>query len=256
MDLFGSKASNRHNHGRLRHLRWTFESWPTAADENLSINQATFCGLLPIEMDFLGSERPPITIVMDDCTILDGLLQTTKKQQWQSFLAKYLDQTAFKDSNPITFRFDCNDQSNRLHSSNHAVNETNNKSNIWNCSSAPASFFSILAVTSTQNQQRTSNQRYNNAANHSSAITTNYPINYLGFYWKNVRSMAICYQWRRQRVFDDAERTMNTFIVLSEEQRARQRASSRHIDGQTGTFSLLVTVARNSCLRLMTSHSN
>ena len=76
--LSAQRASNRHDHGRLRHLRWTFESWYTAADENLSINQATFCGPLPIEMEFIGSERPPITIVMDDCAILDGLLADNK----------------------------------------------------------------------------------------------------------------------------------------------------------------------------------
>ena len=160
---------------KLAHCRW----W------KLKYQAGHFCGLLPIEMDFIGSERPPITIVMDDCAILDGLLADNENAAMTIILAKYLDQTAFKDINPITSRFDCNDQSNRLHSSNHAVNETNNKSNIWNCSSAPSSFFSVLAVTSTQNQQRTSNQRYNNAANHSSAITTDYPINYLGFYWKN-----------------------------------------------------------------------
>ena len=54
--LSAQRASNRHDHGRLRHLRWTFESWYTAADENFSVNQATLCGLLPIEMDFIDLE--------------------------------------------------------------------------------------------------------------------------------------------------------------------------------------------------------
>jgi len=77
-------------------------------------------------MDFIGSERPPITIVTDDCAILDVLLADNENAAMTIILAKYLDQIAFKDSNPITSRFDCNDQSNRLNSSNHAVNETNN----------------------------------------------------------------------------------------------------------------------------------
>jgi len=30
---------------------------------------------LPIEMDFIDSERPPIAMIMEDCAILDGLLK-------------------------------------------------------------------------------------------------------------------------------------------------------------------------------------